>query len=67
MPSSAHLCAPCDVISTKTMLPSGRTHHQLHSVKFEVNWTDGSQDTAIFVSYLLPGFPDLTIIRPSSI
>ena len=34
--------------------------------QFEVNWTDGSWDTAIFVSYPLPGFPNLTIIRPSS-
>ena len=33
--------------------------------KFEVNWTNSFQDTAIFV--FLPCFPDLTIIWPSSV
>ena len=34
--------------------------------KFEVNWTEGSWDISPFVSYPLPGFPNLTIIRPPS-
>ena len=29
-----HLYAPCDIIATKMMPPSGRTHPQLHCVKF---------------------------------
>ena len=29
-----HPYAPCDVITMKTMPPSGRAHPQLHCVKF---------------------------------
>ena len=39
----AHLCTPCDIISMKMTLSYTVS-------KSEVNWTDGSQDTADFVS-----------------
>ena len=32
MPFSVHLCAPCDIISMKTMPPSGMAHPQLYCV-----------------------------------
>ena len=63
MPFLAHPCAPHDVISIKTIPSSGMDHPHLHSVQFEINQTDGSWVTAIFVSYP-PVFPDLTIIWP---
>ena len=50
MPFLPHLCAPHDVISVKTM-PLSRRHTPSYTVStFGVNQTNGSQDTAIFVS-----------------
>ena len=57
-----HLYAPCDNITTKTTPPGGRTHPGYIVSNSEVNWTDGSQDTAIFVSPLSYNLPNLTII-----
>ena len=67
MPFVVHLCTSHDISSTKIM--HYRVGHTLNYIlsKFEVNQTDSSCDTTIFVSYPLPGFPDLTIIKPSSI
>ena len=46
------LYTPCDVITIKTMPPSGRAPPRYAVSNSEANWTNGSQDTAIFVSPL---------------
>ena len=50
----ALLCTPHDVITTKTMPPSGRAYPQVYCVQNEVNRTNGSRDINVFVSYLSP-------------
>ena len=59
----APLHAPCDMISTKTMPPSGRATPIYILSKFEVNQTDSSWVNSHFC--VLPLFSDLTIIWPS--
>ena len=57
-----HLYAPCDVIIIKTTPPMVEHNPSYIVSNSKANWMDGSRDTAIFVSYPSPAFPNLTII-----